>query len=158
MKTSLKENLERNFRENVIPVVLPIVYQIKGRLTEKLDQRFPKESRDQMVQKAVINFLSANETIENTAKDVAEQSRESEIVQKYVRPFVSSEKTEKALHTLETRVSRARPLVVKLQNLRDQFLASTDVSPVTESPIIIDPTGEETPKRKKSRSKSEAAE
>ena len=152
MRNSLKENLERNIRENVIPAVLPVVNQIKDRLAEGFDKRFPKESRDQMVQVVLSNILSAKETIEKTAKDVAEQSRDSEIMQKYVRPFVSSEKTERALHTIETRVARAKPLVTKLQTLREQFLASTAEQPVADESAEVT----RAPKKRKSRSKSEA--
>jgi hypothetical protein len=161
MKNSLKENLERNFRENVIPVVLPVVYQIKGRIAEGLDKKFPKESRDEVVRKVLTNLLSAKETLEKTAKDVAEQSKDSEIVRRYVRPIVKSEKTEKALHNLETRVSRAKPLVTKLQSLREQFLASTNGKKQGTSQVSAEvgeiETAQEvtTPKRRKSRSKSD---
>jgi hypothetical protein len=164
MKNSLKENLEKNFKENVIPAVMPVVHQIKERITEGLDRRFPKESRDQVIQSVLTNILSAKETLEKTAKDVAEQSRESEIVQKYVRPLVGSEKTEQALITIENRVSSARPIVNKLQNLREQFLASTtsqksDATSETlngSSPSEATDDEPTTPKRRKTRSKSDA--
>lgn len=155
MRNSLKENLEKNIRENVIPAVLPVVNQLKDRLAEGFDKRFPKETRDQVVQVVLTNILSAKETLEKTAKDVADQSRESEIMQKYVRPFVGSEKTEKALNTIEAKMSRARPLVTKLQTLREQFLASTAEK---REEAVTEETAESTPapKKRKSRSKSEA--
>src|SRR4051812_300470 len=102
----MKENLKENIK-NVTDNLKPILDQIKGKINE-----------EQVRETVAKNIAQTRAVLEATAKEVVRQTKESRLLNDYVRPAIESEKAEQALSSLETKVSQAAPLVAKLREYR----------------------------------------
>ena len=135
-----------------------VTSKVKERLSQELgllERRFPKEVREELKAKVITNFNQTRAEVESRAKVLAEKSRENPIVLNYLRPLVGSEKTQEVLSNLETKVSKAAPVVRKLQSLRQQFLDLTAPQIKTET---AEPTDETKAKKKRSKKTEKAQE
>jgi len=123
--------------------------ELRQEINTSFNRRFPKEKREELKEKVLTNLKETRLEVENRARVLAERSKESPIVLNYLRPLVGSQRTSEVLASLETKVTSVRPVLRKIQSLRQQFLDLTAPSAeVTEN--------EDTPKKKrKSKTKSE---
>ena len=106
-------------------------------ILEQIEQIKSKFNDPEFRAKVTENFQSTRENVENKAKDVLIQARDSRFVSDYVMPILESEKTESALQALKTRFG-ATQLVSALETVRLQIIDSKAASAkaVTEAPVV----------------------
>jgi len=142
---------------------------LKTKFNAELDKRFSPEKREEIKDRVVDNLLLTKSILEQTAKNIAKDSKDTKIVKAYLRPLVQSHKTEQALNQLEGRLAPAKPLVQTIRDLRTQFLDLTATVEIVSEETKIDKDVEElqateeessntSTKRKRSKSKSKSQE
>lgn len=117
--------------------LLEQIDQIKNKLPDPKEVRSALQAKMpltyQMGDTLITNLKIRGAQLEQKAREVAVNSKDSSFVLNIIKPLVESKKTEQALKTIRAKVVQSEPLIAKLEDYRQKFLTSLGEIKKTDS-------------------------